>query len=437
MHHPTYGQCPGETHPSLIIEGGHPLLTTWTRGTEIVVVGAGPYGLSLGAHLREQGVPFRIFGKAMQTWSTQMPEGMYLYSGLEESSFSTPGAGYTLGDHLAAHGKGKIAAAPVALEDFVTYGETFARRFVPELEADHIRSVDRQQDMFRITTAAGERLLSRRVVIATGLNYLHHVPDELRHLPPTRVTHPSQHNSYRDFCGRDVTVLGSGASALNAAVLLHEAGAKVVLVARATKLRMKSQAASSPHADPRHYSMQLRPDLHRHMPGPLRTLINARRERSSLDLALTGRLQGFPMLLGSRIHAVEPADGACERLRMTLTDKQGQVRQHLTSHLISATGYRYNKDRLQMLSQSLREQIRVGHQGAPKLNRGFESSVPGLHFVGPMAAPTFGPHLRSIAGSAYAAQRVTETLKRSLERESQSTDSRISIGVLASRQRTL
>ena len=411
------------------------MLASFTQGNEIVVVGAGPYGLSLAAHLREQELPFRIFGKAMQTWSTQMPEGMFLRSGLKDSCLSAAGASFSLGDYIAAGGRNP-SSARIALADFVAYGEAFARQFVPDLEPDYIRSINRQRDLFRITTVNGERLLSRRVVIATGLNYLQHTPRELRHLPATRVTHPSQHSNYSEFRGRDVTVLGSGASALNAAALLKEAGARVTLIARATKLKVDAppEAANAASKNP---VARLNPDLYRRLPEPMRAFLNARQNRPCGDGALHGRLEGFPILLGCRIHAVEPADGACERLRVTLTDGRGQVRQHLTTHLISATGYQYDKGRVQMLSQSLREQIRVGREGAPKLNHGFESTVPGLHFIGPLAAPSFGPQLRSIAGSGFAAQRVAHTLRSSLEREDQRAESRGGVGVLARRQRTL
>lgn len=47
---------------------------------EVAIVGAGPYGLSLAAHLRAAGVPFRQFGIPMHLWQTSMPRGMFLKS---------------------------------------------------------------------------------------------------------------------------------------------------------------------------------------------------------------------------------------------------------------------------------------------------------------------------------------------------------------------
>src|SRR5260370_35863780 len=45
---------------------------------EVAIVGAGPYGLSLAAHLRKAGVSVRQFGLPMQLWRDFMPGGMFL-----------------------------------------------------------------------------------------------------------------------------------------------------------------------------------------------------------------------------------------------------------------------------------------------------------------------------------------------------------------------
>jgi hypothetical protein len=45
--------------------------------------------------------------------------------------------------------------------------------------------------------------------------------------------------------------------------------------------------------------------------------------------------------------------------------------------------------------------------GYPVLSAGFESSVPGLHFVGAPGAYSFGPLCRFVSGSGYTARSVT------------------------------
>ena len=46
----------------------------------VVVIGAGPYGLSIATHLRAQQLSFRIFGEPMASWRHHMPQGMSLKS---------------------------------------------------------------------------------------------------------------------------------------------------------------------------------------------------------------------------------------------------------------------------------------------------------------------------------------------------------------------
>ena len=48
--------------------------------------------------------------------------------------------------------------------------------------------------------------------------------------------------------------------------------------------------------------------------------------------------------------------------------------------------------------------------GSPILGTGLESSVPRLHFVGAPAAHSFGPVMRFVVGTAYAAPAVARKI---------------------------
>ena len=46
---------------------------------DVVVLGAGPYGLGAGAHLQQvKGLGVKVFGEPMWFWKNQMPAGMLL-----------------------------------------------------------------------------------------------------------------------------------------------------------------------------------------------------------------------------------------------------------------------------------------------------------------------------------------------------------------------
>jgi thioredoxin reductase len=78
-------------------------------------------------------------------------------------------------------------------------------------------------------------------------------------------------------------------------------------------------------------------------------------------------------------------------------------------HVLAATGYKVNMNKLDFLDPAVRADLRV-EDGAPVLSRTFESTVPGLFFTGPTAAFAFGPLLRFACGAGFAAQRLTRRL---------------------------
>ncbi len=66
------------------------------RTCEVLIIGAGPYGLSISTHLRGRGIDHLIVGRPMDTWRNHMPAGMYLKSEPYGSDMSCPQAGYDL-----------------------------------------------------------------------------------------------------------------------------------------------------------------------------------------------------------------------------------------------------------------------------------------------------------------------------------------------------
>src|SRR5262252_5901552 len=97
-----------------------------TASTEVAIVGAGPYGLSLAAHLKSAAIPFRIFGNPMDSWCGHMPKGMLLKSDGFASNLSDPKSSFTLAHFCAQEGIEYHATdVPVHLESFIAYGVAF------------------------------------------------------------------------------------------------------------------------------------------------------------------------------------------------------------------------------------------------------------------------------------------------------------------------
>src|ERR1700761_3817152 len=204
--------------------------------TEIVdaaIIGAGPYGLSIAAHLAAQGIEFRIFGNPMHTWRTSMPEGMVLKSEGNASNLYDPAGQLPLSRFCADRGLPyQDVGLPIPLSTFIDYGVAFQQRFVPRLEDRLVTDVKPVSYGFDLHLMDGEVAAARRVIVAAGIRAYEYMPPELEDLPTERASHSAMHVRVDQFAGQEVAIIGGGASAVNLAPLLLGVGAKVTLIAR-------------------------------------------------------------------------------------------------------------------------------------------------------------------------------------------------------------
>ena len=204
---------------------------------EVAIIGAGPYGLSIASHLQARNIDYRIFGEPMRTWRTAMPQGMFLKSDGFASNIWDPSGRFTLRQYCAKRGLPyKDTGLPVSREIFADYGEDFQQNCVPDLERGMVSEVREASRGFQLTLASGESLTARRVILAVGISHFAHLPQALASLSPSVVSHSSRNPNLGLFAGREMLVLGAGASALDCAALLVAAGASVKLIARAEKI---------------------------------------------------------------------------------------------------------------------------------------------------------------------------------------------------------
>jgi thioredoxin reductase len=388
---------------------------------DVVIVGAGPYGLSVAAHLAVSGVRFRIFGHPMSVWQKHMPRGMRLKSEGFASSLSDPNAQFTLQQYCQQENiEYADVGEPVRLETFIAYGLAFQRRFVPNLEEKLVVSLQESPGGFELQIDDGEKVLARSVVVAVGISHYSYLPPVLAGLPKEAVSHSSAHSDLAAFKGRSVAVIGAGSSALDLAALLHEAGASVQVIARSSVIRFQDPPggkSSFTHRllNPRTgigSGMQLyfyanAPHWFRHLPESLRL----DRVRKTLGPAppwfTREQIDGkVPFHLGVEIISTEVRRG---RPALLLKDAEGNQRSVEVDHVIAATGYQVDLERLQFLSQTVRKKIRTTGN-APALSASFESSVPRLYFVGVSSANSFGPVTRFAFGADYTARRISKRL---------------------------
>jgi thioredoxin reductase len=388
------------------------------------IIGAGPYGLSVAAHLRRSGVPFRIFGRPMDSWVAHMPKGMMLKSDGFASDIYDPESVFTLRQFCAERGiEYADTGIPVRLETFAAYGLAFRDRLVPELEDKLVVSVDRLQNGFRLQLDDGETVHARSVVLAIGITHFDYVPENLAHLSAEFLSHSARHHEVEPFRGRNVVVIGGGSSAMDLAGLLHEAGAHVELVSRRQELKFHSQPTGKPRSQwqqIRHPQSGLGPGMRsrffansplafHYLPERFRVEAVRRTLGPSGGWFIRDKVIGkVPLHLGCTPQGAAVQNG---KVHLSVCATDGNKREIVTEHIIAATGYKVNLERLKFLSPEIRSQLKTV-KGSPALSSTFESSVPGIFFVGVAAANSFGPVMRFAFGAGFAARRITQAMTK-------------------------
>jgi thioredoxin reductase len=387
--------------------------------TDVAIIGAGPYGLSLAAHLRARGVKYRIFGEPMRFW-LNMPVGVNLKSLAFATSIALPKPGYSYPDWCRQHGLEDFE--PCTMQSFAAYGLEIQKQFVPDLEEVLVTNVSLRAGGFEVTLSSGERLLSRKVVVCTGLSGLAQIPDVLRELSPDRMRHTFDISDYSEFRNKTVAVIGAGASAIEAGALVCEAGGysevfvrgqEAIFHGRTPRVRPLWESIKNPMtvlgASRRHWILQQLPLSVHMLPKERRTRFVKRYVGPASPWWIKDRVLGkVPIHVR---HELVKVGNAGQRVRLKMRDGEGSLRNVDVDFVIAGTGYDVNLSRLKFLDLEILDRIHRTEQ-APTLNINFESSVPGLHFTGPLSFMCFGPLFRFVTGAEVTARRLVRRLSR-------------------------
>lgn len=387
---------------------------------DVAIVGAGPYGLSLAAHLRNLGVEHQVFGTPMSFWRDSMPPGMELKSEGKACDLSDPRGEFSIRHYYNEISRPFVGRVIVPAETFSAYAVEFQRRFVPEVDHRNVAHVTRVGDRFLLRLQDESRLRASRVVVATGIRDYHHIPDAMAALPKEFVTHSVEYGPVGRLAGQKVLVVGGGASAVDLAWAIHRHGSDVSLVCRQPRIKFH------PEPQPRSWLSAIRspdspigggwdlwsyanlPNLFRYLPELTRKRIVATALGASPGWFMTDRVPGrVPIFPGLQVLGADVVNG---RINLMTKGLDGQLETLTADHMVAATGYRVDIGKLPFLDQALKNGVRTSG-GAPVLSVDFESSEPGLYFVGASSAATFGPVMRFVAGADFTVRRLSRRLE--------------------------
>lgn len=361
--------------------------------TDLLIIGAGPFGLAMAAYARHLGLDYLIVGQPMGFWKTNMPEGMHLRSA---SDWPLDPLGlHTIDKFLEVTGRTRSDVEPLSREFYLRYAEWFRQEAQVDPIPVRVRRLDYTCDTlpFEATTEEGRTIQARRVVIAVGCQYFKHCPRELvQRLPQRRYSHTCDLVDLCSLEGKRCLILGGRQSAFEWTALLNETGAAAVHV---------SYRHDSPRFEPSDWSwVQPVVDGMIEDPGWFRRLPQRDKEAITYRLWAEGRLKLEPWL-ESRVMKDSVTLWPRTRLARADATPHGAVRVTLDNgktitvdHIILATGYRCDIDKVPFLSRGNIVNALAKYDGFPVLDEHFQTNIPGLFVTSMSAARDFGPFLR-------------------------------------------
>ena len=395
--------------------------------TDIAIVGAGPYGLSLAAHLNAAGLDVRVFGKAMHFWRTKMPDGMVLKSEGFASDLWHPHDALTLEKFCAERRLPyQRTGLPIPLQTFCEYGQEFQRRFVPNLDQRWVTSLDRKDGHFELRIQDTDVVTARRVVLAPGIGSFQYVPCELDAIAGPQCSHSTEVTALDPFAGKKVLVIGGGASGVELAGLLSQRGASVTVATRQSRIAYcgapgprslwdKLEAPESGLGTGwRSLACVEAPMVFYHMPQSFRHMVVRKHlgpapgwtSREEVERNVTVLLDATPESSGIRGTQAAVTFRVGNRTQQTIE----------ADHVVAATGFRVDVRRLQFISPRIMNSL-VLEDKTPALSPHFETSIPGLFTICITAANSFGPLLRFAYGAGFASRRLSGFLARNAARQ--------------------
>ncbi|MET8627853.1 FAD-dependent oxidoreductase [Kitasatospora sp. NPDC004669] len=369
-----------------------------TLSTDVLVIGAGPFGLSAAALARDYGIDAQVVGRPMGFWHEHMPDGMLLRSGVD---WHLDAAGvHTLQAYLEEQGLTGDEVLPVPVGLFREYGEWFRRVKQVPVRSGLVRDIARRGTGFEAELADGGRMHAEVVVAAPGVCYFRQLPPWAAGVPARRAAHSCDLVRFDALAGRRVLIVGGRQSAYEWAALLAEHDVEHVDIVHRHPVPRFEPVSWAFFDDYIDSTLQVT--------GWWRRLTATEREaivmrcwragRATLEPWLPARLDPSVVHLWPNTDVVHADCGSTgDTVQVTLSDSETLT----ADQVVFATGYAPDLARVPYLS-GLLEQIAT-RNGFPVLDENFQTTVPGLYLTGFAATQDFGPFLGFVKAAPAAA----------------------------------
>jgi FAD-dependent urate hydroxylase len=374
--------------------------------TDLLIIGAGPFGLAIAAQAAHAGIEHLVVGKPMEFWRKNMPKGMYLRSACDWHL--DPQNIHTIERFLQTQGKTTRDVEPLSLDFYLSYVDWFQQQKNIHPLPVYIRHLDHTNDGFVAITADGQTIRARHVALAPGFKHFANVPDDLTNrLPRGRFAHTCEFTDFSNCAGKNYLIIGGRQSAFEWAALLIEAGASAVHLSHrhdSPAFKASDWSWVNPLVD----GMVENPNWFRNLSQKERDEVSHRQwaeGRLKVEPWLEARLRNDRMHVWPRTEVLTCVEQDAE-LKVNLSNGETVS----VDQIILATGYKVNIAQLPILaSGNILAELKT-RNGFPELDDHFQTSVRGLFITSMPATQDFGPFFGFTIAVRAAAQLICASL---------------------------
>jgi FAD-dependent urate hydroxylase len=387
-----------------------------SRHTELLIIGAGPFGLAMAAYAAHHHMDYLVVGHPMSFWHDHMPQGMYLRSACDWHL--DPLDIHTIEAYLHTQQLTPDDVQPLARDFYLHYAQWFQQQKMIAPISTAVQQLNRVHDVphvFEATLADGEVITASNVLLAVGFRYFKHIPTEFAQMiPPGSFSHTCDTVSFDAFQGKRCLILGGRQSAFEWAALLHEHGASAIHV---------SHRHATPEFRPSDWSwvgplveaMVDQPSWFRQLSDPEKQALNQRfwaEGRLKLEPWLKPRIDHDTVKLWPTSQLVSCRQLPQGALEVAL-DVGGRL---IVDHIILATGYKVNMANIPFLNRgNILSKLQLSN-GYPVLDEHFQSNIPGLFMTSMAATRDFGAFFAFTVSVKTSARIIGAFLKHTLTR---------------------